>query len=61
VAAIYPFLIFVGTIYEGEHYSFDVFAGIVYASIGYYVTPWFMGKGQKLWSFAHKKFVLART
>lgn len=28
---IYPFLIFAGTVYQGEHYVFDVILGIVYA------------------------------
>ena len=39
LAAIYPLLIFIGTVYEGEHYVFDIIAGIVYAIIGYLITP----------------------
>ncbi len=39
LAAVYPFLIFVGTIYEGEHYAFDVIAGIVYGVLGYIAAP----------------------
>ena len=38
-SAIYPLLIFIGTVYEGEHYVFDVLLGIVYAVIGYLITP----------------------
>ncbi len=40
VATIYPLLIFFGTIYEAEHYAFDVFAGIAYALAGYWITPY---------------------
>ncbi|HET9721405.1 MAG TPA: phosphatase PAP2 family protein [Candidatus Saccharimonadales bacterium] len=48
VAAIYPILIFVGTVYEGEHYAFDVMAGIVYAVAGYKLTPYLMAWAHKL-------------
>ena len=44
VSAIYPLLIYVGTIYEGEHYAFDVLAGILYGVAGYLLTPWLMRK-----------------
>ena len=49
VAAIYPFLIFFGTIYEGEHYAFDVFLGMIYAVIGYQITPWLIARWTALW------------
>jgi len=39
LAAAYPLLIFVGTIYEAEHYAFDVLAGILYGVVGYLITP----------------------
>ena len=39
LAAVYPALIFVGTVYEGEHYAFDIFAGIAYGLGAYFVTP----------------------
>jgi len=42
LVAIYPLLIFVGTVYEGEHYVFDVIAGVVYALAGYAATPYLM-------------------
>jgi membrane-associated phospholipid phosphatase len=42
VAFIYPFLIYVGTVYEGEHYVFDELAGVIYAVAGYLVTPYLM-------------------
>jgi hypothetical protein len=44
LASIYPLLIFSGTIYEGEHYAFDVLAGTVYAAAGYKATPYIMEK-----------------
>lgn len=39
LASIYPLLIYVGTIYEAEHYVFDILAGIAYAVGAYFVTP----------------------
>jgi hypothetical protein len=41
-ACIYPLLIYVGTIYQGEHYAFDAIAGIFYATIAYLFTPYLM-------------------
>lgn len=39
VAAIYPFLIYVGTVYQGEHYGFDIILGLIYALTAYKLTP----------------------
>ena len=49
LAAVYPLLIFVGTIYEGEHYAFDVICGILYAVVGYLITPSLMGYAKRAW------------
>ncbi len=49
LAAIYPLLIFVGTVYEGEHYVFDIIAGIIYAMAGYLATPYLMKQTKKLY------------
>ncbi|MBI5906666.1 phosphatase PAP2 family protein [Candidatus Saccharibacteria bacterium] len=40
LAAIYPLLIYVGTVYQGEHYGFDVITGIIYGFASYKVTPY---------------------
>jgi membrane-associated phospholipid phosphatase len=50
LAAAYPLLIFFGTIYEGEHYAFDVIAGIAYAVAGYVLTPYIMRCTKLLYS-----------
>jgi membrane-associated phospholipid phosphatase len=42
LSAIYPFLIYVGVVYEGEHYAFDVICGIAYAVAGYLLAPYLM-------------------
>lgn len=48
-AALYPFLIYVGTVYEGEHYAFDEITGILYALAAYKATPYAMSAGLRLW------------
>ncbi len=42
LASLYPLLIYLGVVYEGEHYVFDVIAGVIYAIAGYLLTPWFI-------------------
>lgn len=49
VASIYPFLIYLGTVYLGEHYAFDVISGIMYAVVAYFATPYIMRKSIHLW------------
>jgi membrane-associated phospholipid phosphatase len=49
LACLYPFLIYIGTIYEGEHYAFDVIAGIFYALGAYFATPYLMRKSTVIW------------
>jgi hypothetical protein len=43
LSLIYPLSIYFGVVYEGEHYFFDVVAGIVYAFAAYFITP-YLGK-----------------
>ncbi len=38
LALLYPLLMYVGVVYEGEHYAFDVILGIVYATGAYYIV-----------------------
>jgi membrane-associated phospholipid phosphatase len=40
LAAIYPLLIYVGTVYQGEHYAIDELAGALYAIAGYAAVAW---------------------
>jgi hypothetical protein len=49
LALIYPFLIYIGTIYQGEHYAFDELAGILYALVAYFVTPYIMRSAKRQW------------
>jgi len=39
VSLIYPVLITIGVIYEGEHYASDVLAGFLYAIAAFYLAP----------------------
>lgn len=40
LAAVFPLLIYVGTVYTGEHYAVDEVIGIGYALVGYLATWW---------------------
>ena len=48
LSLIYPAAIYFGVIYEGEHYGFDVIAGVIYAAAAYIITPRIMRAGAKL-------------
>ncbi len=55
-AAVYPALIFIGTIYEAEHYAFDVITGIILAIIGYFGAPKIMDLAAGIWKQLPTKF-----
>ena len=44
LACVYPFLIFVGTVYQGEHYAIDEIVGALYALAGYKAVGWYWKK-----------------
>lgn len=48
LAALYPLIIIFGTVYQGEHYTFDALAGVVYALAAYAAAPYVV-------SFLNKK------
>lgn len=53
VSLIYPLSIYLGVVYEGEHYASDVLAGIIYAAAAYYLSerfifPWLKRLQEKL-------------
>lgn len=49
LAAIYPLLIYIGTVYQAEHYGLDIILGIIYALAAYKVTPYVMLVCEKLY------------
>ncbi len=49
LACVYPFLIWVGTVYMGDHYAFDELAGIVYALVGYKAVYWLADHRWPVW------------
>jgi membrane-associated phospholipid phosphatase len=55
LAACYPALIFIGTVYQGEHYVFDVLAGILYALIGYMLAPQVVRAAEKAFGRLQKR------
>lgn len=40
LALVYPFCIYLGTVYQGEHYVFDEAVGALLAIAGYMWSPW---------------------
>ena len=40
LAWIFPLLIWVGTVYMGEHYVVDIVLGVIYALVAYFVAPY---------------------
>ena len=42
LSLIYPILIYVGTIYQGEHYAIDAILGIIYAGFAFVAAPVFV-------------------
>ena len=57
LSSVYPLLIYVGTVYEGEHYVFDVIAGILYAVVGYIFTPYIIERISNLYKLLHLKVI----
>ncbi len=47
LSLIYPTSIYLGVIYEGEHYAFDVILGILYGIAAYALTPYLMKAGRR--------------
>lgn len=47
LAWLYPMLIWIGTVYMGEHYAIDALAGISYAAISYAVAPYVLDAAKK--------------
>lgn len=54
---IYPFMITIGTVYQGEHYAIDAILGAIYASAAYLLTQWFWRS--KLFKKLKTRFVKA--
>ncbi len=49
LSLIYPISIWIGIVYMGEHYVFDIVVGVLYVIISYSFTLWFFNKyGQRL-------------
>lgn len=49
LAWIYPIIIWVGTIYTGEHYLIDIIIGVIYAVASYFAAPYIL-------RFMHKTY-----
>jgi len=49
LSLLYPVLIYIGVVYEGEHYLFDVISGILYAVAAYKTAPYLAAKMPTTW------------
>lgn len=52
---IYPLLMYLGTIYMGEHYLFDAVLGSAYAVLAYVSAPWVVDKIKAVWLLLGRK------
>lgn len=55
LAWIYPLLIWVGTVYQGEHYAIDALIGIVYAAISYWAAAYILKGITRTGTFLRQK------
>lgn len=55
LSLIYPILMYIGTVYQGEHYVIDVLAGIGFAIGAYLITPTFIKFLKQIINFLAKK------
>jgi hypothetical protein len=55
---VYPLLIYVGTVYQGEHYAIDEILGAVLAIAAFYTSPYVVSKADAL--FLHTRRVVTR-
>ncbi|HEU5004764.1 MAG TPA: phosphatase PAP2 family protein [Candidatus Saccharimonadales bacterium] len=56
LSLLYPTLIYIGVVYEGEHYAIDVIAGIVYAVGAYLTAPYVSRELEKLSCWLRLKY-----
>ena len=55
VSLVYPVILCVGIVYEGEHYAFDVILGIIYAFLAYWSAPYILRFIKKQWQAAVRR------
>jgi membrane-associated phospholipid phosphatase len=55
LSLVYPFCIYFGTVYQGEHYAIDEILGGVYAVAAYFTAPYVLIGIAKIWHRFQKK------
>lgn len=56
LAWLYPFLIYFGTVYQGEHYLIDAVLGVLYAVLAYVYTPRLLSYAKKIGQYLKVKY-----
>lgn len=51
LSLLYPALIYMGTVYQGEHYLFDELLGGVYAVAGFFAAPYVLRCIMSVWMY----------
>lgn len=59
LASIYPLSIYLGTVYQGEHYAIDEIAGILFAVGAYFASPYVLKWLTSFTEFSSKKIRIA--
>lgn len=59
LAWLYPSLIWVGTVYQGEHYAIDEIAGIMYAVLAYLAAPYVLAAITGCWKKLKQKVLVS--
>lgn len=44
LATLFPIILSIGIVYQGEHYVIDVILGVIYAFVAFYITLWASNK-----------------
>lgn len=56
LALLYPTFIYVGTVYQGEHYAIDELLGGLYAVVAFFAAPYILRAIENAWAVLTRRF-----